>query len=39
LTYSCYKGLEKHCGRCCTCEERREALAAAGITDPTIYED
>ncbi len=39
LTYSCYKGLEKHCGRCGTCEERREALAAAGITDPTIYED
>lgn len=39
LTYSCYKGGEKHCGRCGTCVERREALAYAGISDPTIYED
>ncbi len=31
LTYSCYKGGEKHCGKCATCLERREALAAAGI--------
>lgn len=38
LTYSCYKGREKHCGRCGTCVERREALAEAGITDPTPYE-
>ena len=37
-TYSCYKGGEKHCGRCGTCRERREALQAAGIDDPTIYE-
>ncbi len=39
LTYSCYKGGEKHCGRCGTCVERREAMAAAGIADPTQYED
>lgn len=39
LTYSCYKGGEKHCGRCGTCVERREAFADAGIPDPTIYED
>jgi len=39
LTYSCYKGGEKHCGRCGTCTERREAFMQAGITDPTIYED
>ena len=39
LTYSCYKGGEKHCGRCGTCVERREAMAEAGIDDPTIYED
>ncbi len=38
-TYSCYKGGEKHCGRCGTCVERREALAEAGIADPTVYED
>lgn len=37
-TYSCYKGGEKHCGRCGTCVERREALAEAGITDLTPYE-
>lgn len=32
LTYSCYKGGEKHCGRCGTCVERREAMLAAGLT-------
>lgn len=39
LTYSCYKGGERHCGRCGTCVERREAMADAGIDDPTEYED
>ncbi|MCI9285316.1 MAG: 7-cyano-7-deazaguanine synthase QueC [Muribaculaceae bacterium] len=34
LTYSCYKGGERHCGKCATCIERREALAYAGITLP-----
>ena len=38
LTYSCYKGGEKHCGKCGTCVERKEALADAGIEDPTAYE-
>ena len=38
-TYSCYRGLEKHCGRCGTCRERRQALAGAGIVDTTEYED
>ena len=38
-TWSCYKGGDKHCGKCGTCTERREALAAAGITDTTQYED
>lgn len=37
-TYSCYKGGEKHCGKCGTCVERREALRDAGIEDPTEYE-
>lgn len=38
-TYSCYKGGEKHCGKCGTCVERREAFREAGIDDPTIYEE
>ena len=38
LTYSCYKGGEKHCGVCGTCVERREAMQEAGIDDPTEYE-
>lgn len=38
-TYSCYKGGEKHCGRCGTCCERREALRDAGVPDPTPYEE
>lgn len=37
-TWSCYKGGEKHCGKCGTCVERREAFALAGIADPTDYE-
>ena len=37
-TWSCYKGGDKHCGRCGTCIERREALAEAGLPDPTDYE-
>ena len=36
LTYSCYKGGEKHCGKCGTCTERKEALEGF---DPTLYED
>ena len=38
-TYSCYKGGEKHCGKCGTCVERKEALRDAGIEDPTKYEE
>lgn len=38
-TWSCYKGGEIHCGKCGTCRERKEALAAAGIEDLTPYED
>jgi 7-cyano-7-deazaguanine synthase len=38
-TWSCYKGGDKHCGRCGTCIERKEALAEAGIPDPTDYLD
>lgn len=37
LTWSCYKGGSRHCGRCGTCVERKEAFALAGIADPTVY--
>ena len=38
-TYSCYKGGEKHCGKCGTCVERKEAFELAGMEDPTVYEE
>lgn len=44
-TWSCYKGGDKHCGRCGTCVERLEAIAeacdkmAGTATDTTQYED
>jgi len=38
LTYSCYRGHARHCGTCGTCVERKEAMRAAGIDDPTEYE-
>jgi 7-cyano-7-deazaguanine synthase len=38
-TWSCYKGGLKHCGKCGTCIERKEALHEAGIVDPTDYEN
>lgn len=37
LTYSCYKGGERHCGVCGTCVERKEAFARSGVKDPTEY--
>ncbi len=37
-TWSCYKGGEKHCGKCGTCVERHEAFTQAGIEDKTEYE-
>ena len=39
MTYSCYKGGEKHCGKCGTCVERKEAFRDAGLIDPTEYEE
>ncbi len=39
LTWSCYKGGERHCGSCGTCVERTEAFNLAGLQDPTEYED
>lgn len=37
-TWSCYKGGARHCGKCGTCVERKEALREAGIPDNTPYE-
>lgn len=37
LTWSCYEGGTKHCGKCGTCVERREAFALADVEDPTDY--
>lgn len=39
MTYSCYKGGEKHCGKCGTCMERKEAFMLSGVADPTEYND
>ena len=39
LTWSCYAGRDKHCGKCGTCVERKEAFALAKVEDPTEYED
>lgn len=38
LTWTCYKGGEKACGKCGACQERLEAFQKAGITDPIEYE-
>lgn len=38
LTWSCYQGGERHCGRCGTCVERAEAFTVAGVPDPTRYQ-
>ncbi len=38
LTYSCYIGGEKHCGRCESCVHRIRGFRMAGVADPTEYE-
>ena len=39
LSYSCYKGGEKHCGVCESCMRRKRAFKNIGIEDPTEYEN
>jgi 7-cyano-7-deazaguanine synthase len=39
LTWSCYKGGNKACGKCGTCRERLAAFKKANITDPVKYSD
>lgn len=38
LTWSCYKGNDKPCGKCGTCVERLEAFSLNGVKDPLEYE-
>jgi 7-cyano-7-deazaguanine synthase len=38
LTWSCYKGQRKPCGRCGTCLERLTAFEQAGVIDPLDYQ-
>lgn len=38
LTWTCYNGREKACGKCGACQERLEAFKLNGITDPLDYE-
>lgn len=37
-TWTCYKGEEKACGKCGSCQERLEAFKKNGIRDPISYE-
>jgi len=38
LTWSCYQGRQKPCGKCGTCRERLKAFKKIGIKDPLKYE-
>jgi 7-cyano-7-deazaguanine synthase len=39
LTWTCYEGGEKSCGKCGSCVERIEAFGQAGSVDPLPYAD
>lgn len=38
LTWSCYNGRDKACGKCGTCRDRLAAFEANGVQDPIAYE-
>ena len=39
LTYSCYAGGARHCGRCATCRSRIKAFMDNGVMDPVEYDE
>jgi len=39
LTWSCYEGDKKHCGKCGPCYMRKKAFLMNGLKDPVEYED
>jgi 7-cyano-7-deazaguanine synthase len=39
LTWTCYNGREKACGKCGACQERLEAFSENGVLDPLEYEE
>lgn len=39
LTWSCYKGDERACGKCGSCRDRLQGFSDAGLVDPLEYEE
>lgn len=39
LTWSCYNGGDRPCGKCGTCIDRANAFAANGVEDPALKEE
>ena len=39
LTWSCYEGHDKACGKCGTCIDRKAAFELNGVSDPIEYEE
>lgn len=38
-TWSCYEGLNIHCGKCGSCNERKEAFIIGKVVDKTLYKE